>query len=182
MDIERMKKLAGLNEAQDMKRTPLEQSDEGKKSVADTVKGGGEVKAPVKHDVEDFDVVQDDRGNIKVSNEKKIDKKDGEPAKVAQPGKLKLKEELELIEQSRQLGESSVEAAKAKRMAVRGAAEKQANKDGASDKLFTSFAAWKTAVARKGGKVDGDASSAEAFIGDRRIGDWDGEEGDVHGG
>lgn len=102
MDLARMKQLAGLNEAKEQCMEPLETSDAGTKSAVDAIKSS-KLKNPPQHDEEDFEVVQDKRGNVKVGNEKVITKKDGIPAKVVAPGKLKLKEAFHaLMEEKRQ--------------------------------------------------------------------------------
>lgn len=171
MDIERMKQLAGLNEAAEMKRTPLEQSDADKKDAVEEVKKG-ELKNPTKHDIEDYAVVQDERGNVKVGNEKVKTSIDSEPAKPNKPGKLKLKETFD------RLMENSIAAAKERRDANRKAAE-ELHKEEAGDLNFTSYAAWAAAVKKRGGKIEGDTESATAHAGDNRIGDWDAEEGGI---
>jgi hypothetical protein len=170
MDLKRMKQLAGLNEAKEEGMQPLEKSDAGKKSAVEAIKKG--IPPGTEHETEDHDVVLDDRGNVKVSNEKVITKTGGEPAKVTAPGKLKLKEAFfELLE-------NSVAAAKAKRDGDRKAAEELHKKE-ASDLNFTSYGAWAAAVKKRGGTIDGDSENATAHAGDHRIGDWDAEDGGI---
>lgn len=166
MDIERMKKLAGLNEAKEDGNEPLEKSDSGKKSAVDDIKNGT-LKGGTKHDTESHDVVQDERGNVKVSNEKTIEKKDGEPAKVTQPGKLKLKEAVDAIK-----------AAAQKRHSQHAAAKDLVDKE-SKDLTFSSYGAWAAAVKSRRGTIDGDQESATAHVGDDRIGDWDADDGGI---
>jgi hypothetical protein len=166
MDIERMKKLAGLFEAKDEGCEPLEKSDADKKSAVDDIKKGT-LKTPAKHDVEDFAVVLDDRGNVKVSNEKTIEKKDGEPAKVAQPGKLKLKEAFDTLMEEKRMSPGAKER------------KEFADTEGKkmADKHTKSFAAWKAMC--RGATFDGDEESCRAERGGTTIGDWDEDDGGV---
>lgn len=165
MDIERLRKLAGLNESKEACE-PLEKSDAGKKSAVEDIKKGT-AKMPAKHDVESHDVVQDERGNMKVSNEKTVEKKDGEPAKVATPGKLKLKEAME-----------DIKAAAAKRHANHAAAKDLVDKE-SKDLKFSSYAAWSAAVKARKGTIDGDKETATAHVAGERIGDWDADDGGI---